>query len=124
MSARISRNYLGEEELPSNLFIIAQIDSGWGYKKFATFSPNSKNKSEVFRKMLRNNSHQEWYTNGRDLYAVDHHHDGTNIYLYRLVRHNAHINKLIRDIYADVDDWDERVRYYTSPVYPTLKEYF
>ena len=59
----------------------------------------------------------EWYGDGKDIRFVGHHHDGTNRYLYRIIREDRNIDKLLDAIYNGEEITNNKLNYYTRSLY-------
>lgn len=59
----------------------------------------------------------EFYSDGKDIRATEVHHDGTNHYLYRVIRKNRDINKLLDAIYNGEEISNRKLNYYTKSLY-------
>lgn len=60
----------------------------------------------------------EWYALNHNVRAIDTHHDGTNNYLFRVIREDRNINNLLEDIYSGVAVSRDKINYYTKSLYP------
>lgn len=59
----------------------------------------------------------EWYGDGYNIHAVGHHHDGTNYYMYRVVREDRNIDNLLNAIYSGEKITNSKLNYYTKSLY-------
>ena len=62
----------------------------------------------------------EWYGDGYNIRAIDRHHDGTNYYLYRVIREDRNIDNLLSDIYEGKEISSSKLNYYTKSLYPYM----
>lgn len=60
----------------------------------------------------------EWYSDGYNIKATAHHHDGTNYYEYRVIRENRNINNLLNAIYNGEQITRKKMNYYTKSLHP------
>ena len=61
--------------------------------------------------------YMEWYGDGYNIRAVGHHHDGTNYYLYRVIREDRNIDNLLDAIYSGEEITNKKLNYYTKSLY-------
>ena len=59
----------------------------------------------------------EWYGDGYNIRATAHHHDGTNNYLYRVIREDRNIDNLLDAIYNGEGITSSKLNYYTKSLY-------
>ena len=59
----------------------------------------------------------EWYGDGYNIRSVQHHHDGTNYCLYRVIREDRNINNLLDAIYNGEEITNAKLNYYTKSLY-------
>ena len=59
----------------------------------------------------------EWYGDGHNIRYVEHHHDGTNYCLYRVIREDRNIEKLLDAIYNGEEITSSKLNYYTKSLY-------
>ena len=59
----------------------------------------------------------EWYGDGYNIRAVAHHHDGTNHYLYRVIREDRNIDNLLAALYNGEEITSSKLNYYTKSLY-------
>lgn len=59
----------------------------------------------------------EWYGDGYNIRSVEHHHDGTNYCLYRVIREDRNINNLLNAIYNGEEITSSKLNYYTKSLY-------
>ena len=60
----------------------------------------------------------EWYSDGYNIKATAHHHDGTNFYLYREIREDKNIENLLDAIYNGEEISRSKLNYYTKSIHP------
>lgn len=56
----------------------------------------------------------EWYSDGYNIRATADHHDGTNFYLYRVIREDRNIENLLEAIYNGEEISRSKLNYYTK----------
>ena len=59
----------------------------------------------------------EWYGDGHNIHSVEHHHDGTNYCLYRVIREDRNIDNLLDVIYNGEEISRSKLNYYTKSLY-------
>lgn len=59
----------------------------------------------------------EWYGDGHNIRCTTHHHDGTNHYLYRVIREDRNIDNLLNAIYNGEEITSSKLNYYTKSLY-------
>ena len=72
----------------------------------------------------RDTEYIEWYGDGYNIKAAAHHHDGCNLYLYRIIRENRNINNLLSDIYNGKKITRQKINYYTKSLYPEVAKIY
>lgn len=66
----------------------------------------------------------EWYSDGYNIKATAHHHDGTNYYEYREIREDKNIDKLLDAIYNGEEITRRQLNYYTKSLHPYVAEVY
>lgn len=59
----------------------------------------------------------EWYGDGYNIRCTASHHDGTNHYLYRIIREDRKIDNLLNAIYNGEEITNKKLNYYTKSLY-------
>lgn len=59
----------------------------------------------------------EIYGDGYNIRAIERHHDGTNYYLYRVIREDRNIDNLLDAIHNDEEISRSKLNYYTKSLY-------
>lgn len=72
----------------------------------------------------RDGEYLEWYGDGHNIKATASHHDGCNLYLYRVIRENRNINNLLSDIYNGGKITRQKINYYTKSLYPYVAKIY
>lgn len=66
----------------------------------------------------------EWYGDGHNIKCTAHHHDGTNYYLYRVIREDRNIENLLDAIYNGEEISQSKLNYYTKSLYPYVAKVY
>jgi len=66
----------------------------------------------------------EWYGDGYNIRSVQHHHDGTNYCLYRIIREDRNINNLLDAIYNGEEITNKKLNYYTKSLYKDVADVY
>ncbi len=66
----------------------------------------------------------EFYGDGKDIRAKEIHHDGTNFYLYRIIREDRDVNKLLEAIYNGEEISSQKLNYYTWSLYKDVADIY
>jgi hypothetical protein len=66
----------------------------------------------------------EWYGDGYNIHCTTHHHDGTNHYLYRVIREDRNIDNLLDAIYNGEEITSSKLNYYTKSLYKNVAEIY
>ena len=66
----------------------------------------------------------EWYSDGHNIRATAHHHDGTNYYLYKEVREDRNIQHLLDAIYSGKEITRNVLKYYTKSLNHYVKDVY
>ena len=103
------------KEVDGRIIIIADLGL-WngrkdGYKILGT------NIKEIFNINPRGFDYAEFYGDGYNIRATEHHHDGTNHYLYRVIREDRNIDNLLDAIYNGEEITSSKLNYYTKSLY-------
>lgn len=64
--------------------------------------------------------YMEFYGDGHNIKGTSHHHDGTNYYLYRVIREDRNIDKLLNAIYNGEEITSSKLNYYTKSLYKAV----
>lgn len=82
------------------------------------------NINEIFNINDRGFDYAEFYGDGYNIRAVEHHHDGTNYYLYRVIREDRNIENLLDAIYNGEKISRSKLNYYTKSLYKNVKDVY
>ena len=66
----------------------------------------------------------EWFSDGYNIKAVAHHHDGTNYYTYKEIREDRNIQCLLDAIYNGEEISTSKLNYYTKSLNHYAKEIY
>ena len=117
--------YLSDErinlnkDLDGRILIIADLGLWNGRKQ------GYKILDENMASILSDNAdYVEWYGDGYNIRATAAHHDGTNHYLYRIIREDRNIDKLLDAIYNGKEISNNKLNYYTKSLYPAVAEIY
>jgi len=81
--------------------------------------------SRNIKNILSSNSeYVEWYGDGYNIRAKEIHHDGTNHYLYRVIREDRNIDNLLDAIYNGEEITNSKLNYYTKSLYKSVAEIY
>lgn len=69
-----------------------------------------------------NGDYAEWYSDGHNIKATIHHHDGTNYLTYREIREDRNIDNLLNAIYNGEEISRQKLNYYTKSLQPYLTQ--
>jgi hypothetical protein len=110
------------KELEGRIIIIADLGL-WngrkqGYKLLGT------NINTIFNINSRGFDYAEFYGDGHNIRGTEHHHDGTNYYLYRVIRENRNIDKLLDAIYNGEEITSSKLNYYTRSLYKDVADVY
>ena len=72
----------------------------------------------------RNCEYLEWYGDGHNIKATAHHHDGCNLYEYRVIREDRNIDNLLDVIYNGEEITRKKLNYYTKSLYPEVAKIY
>lgn len=66
----------------------------------------------------------EFYGDGYNIRGTEVHHDGTNYYLYRVIREDRNIQNLLDDIWDGKEYTMKKLNYYTKSLYKDVAEVY
>ena len=66
----------------------------------------------------------EWYSDGYNIKGTAWHHDGTNLYEYRVIRENRNIDNLLNAIYNGKEISRQKLNYYTKSLHPYVAKVY
>jgi len=112
------RNNLKNVKLDGEILAIASLGLWDGRKQGYKLL---KNMDDIF---YSDCDYVKWFSDGKDLQSVQHHHDGTNYVMYREVKSGVNIDKLIDSIYNGETVSNRRLGYYTKSIIPRIAEVY
>lgn len=123
---KTNAEYLGDERmnldhpLSGRILVIADLGL-WGGRKqgFKIISERNLNAFLQF-----GYDYAEFYGDGYDIRGTEWHHDGTNYYLYRVIREDRHIENLLEVIYNGEEISRRKLNYYTRSLYKYVKQIY
>jgi hypothetical protein len=65
----------------------------------------------------------EWYSDGKNIRAIGRHHDGTNHYLYRVIKENRNIDALLTALRKGTMS-NHQIGYYTESLHPYVAKIY
>lgn len=66
----------------------------------------------------------EWFSDGRNIKATMHHHDGTNYVEYRIIREGKNIENLTSKLYNGESVTRQMINYYTESLHPYVAKVY
>jgi hypothetical protein len=103
------------KKIDGRILVIADLGL-WNGRKSA-YKILGKNMKEIFNINSCGFDYAEFYGDGYNIKATEHHHDGTNYYLYRVIREDRNINNLLNAIYNGEKITNSQLNYYTKSLY-------
>jgi len=108
------------KELDSRILVIADLGLWNGRKKGYKFL-NRKNLNDIMYAGI--GDHKRVYVKDNDVYMEDTHHDGSNTYIFRLVKNEDNIDILTDKIYNE-DYTQKDINRYTTSLAKMVKEIY
>lgn len=110
------------KQLDGRILVIANLGM-WdgrkqGYKILGT------NLNEIFDINPSGFDYAEFYGDGRNIKATEHHHDGINYYEYRMIREDRNIDNLLDAIYNGEEISRDKLNYYTNSLYKAVADVY
>ena len=115
----INDEYLGDEQMnldkvvEGRILVIADLGLWYG-RKSAYKIVGSGNIKDILGFTY---DCAEFYGDGYNIRGTEVHHDGTNHYLYRVIREDRNIQNLLDDIYEGKEYTMKKLNYYTKSLY-------
>jgi hypothetical protein len=103
------------KEIDGRILIIADLGLWNGRKQ--GYKIMNANIRELFNINPHGFDYAEFYGDGYNIRATEHHHDGTNYYLYRVIREDRNIDNLLDAIYNGEEITSSKLNYYTKSLY-------
>lgn len=110
------------KEIDGRILIIANL--GFWNGRRSGYKILGSNIKEIFDINSRGFDYAEFYGDGRNIKGIEHHHDGTNYYEYRVVREDRNIENLLDAIYNGEEISSQRLNYYTKSLYPYVAKIY
>ena len=113
--------YLGDEKMNLDKTVDGRIliigDIGRWNGRVDGYKMLGSNIKEIFNINDRGFDYAEFYSDGYNIRAIEHHHDGTNYYLYRVIREDRNIDNLLDAIYEGKEISRSKLNYYTKSLH-------
>lgn len=104
-----------DKELKNNIVVFADLGL-WDGRRTGYIILDSTNLNSIFSN--RCGDITEWYVEGDDIKCADSHHDGTNIYTYRMLKDNIDeddfYGHFVQDVYKNMT---EPIGHYVAEIY-------
>ena len=97
--------------------ILVIADLGLWNGRHSAYVIRSNTMNDIFNINGRGFDYAEFYGDGYNIRGVEHHHDGTNYYLYRIIREDRNIENLLDSIYNGEEISRSKLNYYTKSLY-------
>lgn len=68
--------------------------------------------------------YSEWYSDGYNIRSTQHHHDGVNYLLYRVIREDRYIENLLDAIYRGEEISRSKLNYYTKSLHRPVADVY
>jgi hypothetical protein len=109
-----------DKETDGRILVIADLGL-WGGRK-SGYKILGTNINKIFN--IGGFDYAEFYGDGKDIRAKEIHHDGTNYYLYRVIREDRDIDNLLDAIYNDEEISSQKLNYYTKSLYKDVADVY
>lgn len=119
-------SYLDDErynlnkEVDGRILIIADLGL-WNGRKPGYKIIESRNVKNILSRLC---DYVEWYGDGYNIRCTASHHDGTNYYLYRVIREDRNIDNLLDAIYNGEKITSSKLNYYTKSLYKEVAKVY
>lgn len=120
--------YLDDEKMNLNktldgrILVIADLGLWSGRKQ--GYKILGKNLNNIFDINSRGFDSAEFYGDGYNIKGIEHHHDGTNYYEYRVIREDRDVDKLLDAIYNGEEVTRKKINYYTRSLYKDVAKIY
>jgi hypothetical protein len=111
-----------DKTLDGRILVIADLGLWDGRKQ--GYKILGKNLNNIFDINSRGFDYAEFYGDGYNIKAIEHHHDGTNYYEYRVIREDRDIDKLLNAIYNGEEVTRKKINYYTKSLYKDVAKIY
>lgn len=108
------------KELDGRILVVA--DLGLWYGRRPAYRILGKNIHDILYTGC--GDYMEFYGDGHNIKGTAHHHDGTNHYLYRVIREDRNIDNLLDAIYNGEEITSSKLNYYTKSLYKSVAEIY
>ena len=120
-----NNEYLDDERMNLNKIVEGRIliiaDLGlWNGRHSAYKIVGSGNIKDI----LYTYDYAEFYGDGYNIRGTEVHHDGTNYYLYRVIREDRNIDNLLNAIYNGEEITSNKLNYYTKSLYKDVADVY
>lgn len=110
-------------DIPLDGRIVVIADLGlWQGRTLEFKIINGENIKDIFYSL--SNGECSWWSDGKDIRGEEHHHDGTNYYLYRELKENTNYDTLLDAIYNEEEISRQKLSYYTKSIAPKVHEVY
>lgn len=123
-----NNEYLYDEEMNLDKFVDGRIlviaDLGLWNGRVGAYKILDNNIKEIFNINSRGFDYAEFYGDGYNIRATETHHDGTNRYLYRMIREDRNIDSLLDKLANGEKITRSQLNYYTKSLYKYVKDIY
>lgn len=120
--------YLSDERMNLDKVVDGRIliieNLGLWHGRVSGYKILGNNIKEIFDINSRGFDYADFYGDGYNIRATEGHHDGTNHYLYRVIRENRNIDNLLDAIYNGEEISKSKLNYYTKSLYKDVAEIY
>lgn len=120
--------YLDDQRVNLNKTVDGRIlviaDLGLWNGRVPGYKILGNNINDIFDINSRGFDYAEFYGDGRNIKATEIHHDGTNVYEYRVIREDRNIDNLLAAIYNGEKISRKKLNYYTKSLYKDVAEIY
>ena len=96
--------------------IVAIADLGLWNGRVSGYKILGNNIKDIFNVCV-DGSCIEFYGDGHNIRAIEHHHDGTNYYLFKVLREDKNVDRLLDSIYNGEEINRSKMKTYTKSLY-------
>lgn len=120
--------YLNDEKDNLNKHINGRIlviaDLGFWNGRRDGYKILDNNVNEIFNINSRGFEFAEFYSDGYNIKGKEIHHDGTNHYIFRVIREDRNIDNLLNAIYDGEQITNSKLNYYTKSLHKDVAEIY
>lgn len=109
-----------DKEVDGRILVIADLGLWNGRKQ--GYKILSKNIHDIL--CSNGGDYAEYYGDGYDIKGTEVHHDGTNYYLYRVIREDRNIDNLLTAIYNGEEISPRKLNYYTRSLHKDVAKIY